>query len=349
MAKKARVISIGTNAEPTWDRPYGQADISLALAWYNNNKTDKDAAKYLSISDANVANRFLSLAWSLRMQSRGCVFTEKSQQTINGMHEMLKEKLKEFVVPDEDKQSENVVSIQDRVAAKTDLIIGELEGLVDEFGIRGNTTDMKAYQWLVDNEVKSIHAAKIAEYFNGRAAELEANYKNDELKEYYDNFDKKKFLNLFKCYTLIATDAERLASNAKATRKPRKKKPVSFEKMVKGLKFQKKDDTLKLQSVDPVKVVGATQLWIYNTKTRKLGVYNARDNAGLIVKGSTLQNYAVNTSISKTLRKPEKVLKIVTDGGKIALRKVLDEVNSKPTEMTGRINKDTILLRVVSN
>jgi hypothetical protein len=50
--------------------------------------------------------------------------------------------------------------------------------------------------------------------------------------------------------------------------------------------------------------------------------------------------------VSKTLRKPKDVLSRVLDGGKVVLRKVMGEINSKPQELNGRINKDTILLRV---
>jgi hypothetical protein len=94
--------------------------------------------------------------------------------------------------------------------------------------------------------------------------------------------------------------------------------------------------------VDPVKIVGAIQLWIYNTKTRKLGVYNAEDESGLKMKGTTIKNYVENTSVSKTLRKPDVTLPIVTDGSKIALRKVMEGIRAKPSKLNGRINKDTL-------
>ena len=84
---------------------------------------------------------------------------------------------------------------------------------------------------------------------------------------------------------------------------------------------------------------------LFRSKTRKLGVYVAADSAGLSVKGSAIENYKYSESISKTLRKPEAVLKKVLEGGKIVLRKVMGEINSKPVELNGRINKDTILLR----
>jgi hypothetical protein len=347
MAKKARVVQINTNTEPTWDREYTQTDIHEAMSWYNSNKSDKDAAKYLGITDAAVAKRFLSLAWSLRMLSRGCKFSPLSENTINGMRTMLKERLTSIQAPDDEVFVDNVVSIQDRIENKINEIIGEMQGLVDNFGILGDVKKMNAYQWMTDNNVKSAHANKIAEYFTSKLVALEAGIKDPTLKEYYEGYDKKRLINLYTCYANIISDAHKIASNASVARKPRKKKPVSFDKMVKGLNFLQKFDDLKLQSVDPVKIPGATQLWVYNVKTRKLGVYTALDAAGLLVKGSAIKNYSIESSISKTLRKPEATLKIVTDGGKIVLRKALDNVNSKPSKLNGRINKDTILLRIV--
>lgn len=344
MAKKIYVLN--DKIEPTWDREYTQTDIHSAMGWYNTNKNEKDAAKYLGISDASIAKNFLTLAWGLRMKSRGCKFTEKSEKTLEGMHEMLKERLSAYVIKEQAKSVDNVISIQERVEAKSEAIIGEMEGLVDEFGITGDVSKMNAYQWMVDNSVKSIHANRIAEFFQERLNTLEKNYKDPKLKEYYEGYDKKRFLNLYKCYATIVADAKKLGANAKVARKPRKKKPLSVEKMVKGLNYLQKFDELKLQSIDASNIPGKQQLWVYNVKTRKLGVYNALDGAGLLVKGSSITNFGVNSSQQKTLRKPEKVLKIVTEGGKIALRKVLDDVNSKPNGLTGRINKDTILLRV---
>jgi len=51
--------------------------------------------------------------------------------------------------------------------------------------------------------------------------------------------------------------------------------------------------------------------------------------------------------VAKKLRKPDKVLAIVTQGGKVALRSVLDDVKAVASPLTGRVNGDTILVRVV--
>jgi hypothetical protein len=93
--------------------------------------------------------------------------------------------------------------------------------------------------------------------------------------------------------------------------------------------------------------VGCSQLWVFNTKTRKLGVYNSTDSDGLNVKGTTITNFVESTSVQKILRKPEVTLPEVIKSGKVALKKLLSGINATEQSLTGRINSDTILVRVI--
>jgi hypothetical protein len=345
---RTRRVHAPVDREPKWDKPVPpeRIDIIQAFNWYNVERDEKDAAKILGCP-VSIARDFRTLAWAKRMQERGYKFPATEASTYIDRMLTFKEALKSRKSTLEDSDTSNVVSIQERVLAKTDEIIGEMQGLIDEFGVRGDSRKLNAYQWMVDNEVKPIHANRIAEFFREQAKEIfeAAAGKNAALKEGYSIYTKARLLNLLHAHSNIVTDAIKL-SNASKQRKPRKKKPVSFDKMVAKIKYLQRDDSLKLQSVDPVKIVGAIQLWIYNTKTRKLGVYNAEDESGLKMKGTTIKNYVENTSISKTLRKPDVTLPIVTDGSKIALRKVMESIKAKPSKLNGRINKDTLLLRV---
>lgn len=347
---KTRRVHAPVDKEPKWDKPVPpeRIDIIQAFNWYNVERDEKDAAKILGCP-VSIARDFRTLAWAKRMMDRGYKFPATEASTYIDRMLTFKDALKSRKSTSEDSDTSNVVSIQERVKAKSEEIIGEMEGLVDDFGIRGDAAKLNAYQWMVDNEVKPIHANRIAEHFRERAKEpmAAATGKDAYVKESYSMYGKARLMNLLTAFANIVKDAEKLASNASKQRKPRKKKPVSFDKMVSKIKYKIKDDALKLQSVDPVKIVGAIQLWIYNTKTRKLGVYNAVDESGLKMKGTTIKNYVEDTAISKTLRKPDVTLPIVTDGSKIALRKVLDGIKAKPAKMNGRINKDTLLLRVV--
>jgi hypothetical protein len=306
----------------------------------------EDAAKYLGAKNPKWVEGFETLAWSKRMVSRGCVLPHPECDTAAKMEQEYNKKIEELAVP---VASKKVVNIQELVEQKAQQFIADLEGLVDEYGITGNYQKMDAYKWMTDNGVKSAHVPFIINHFKKEAAEpmLAAEGKDADLVEGYSSYTKKRMMNLLRCYGAIVADASKFLENKKVARKPRKKKPISAEKKVSKIKYMKADNKLKLQSVDPIKIVGASQLWVYNVKTRKLGVYVAMDASGLSVKGSSIEGYAASSSISKTLRKPEKVLPDVVNGGKLVLRKVMDGVNSKPSLLNGRVNADTILLRVV--
>jgi len=71
------------------------------------------------------------------------------------------------------------------------------------------------------------------------------------------------------------------------------------------------------------------------------------DAGGFSVKGTCVTNYTESKSISKTVRKPDQTLPEVLKAGKIALRNVLTGIATKESLLTGRINKDVVLLRVL--
>ena len=108
--------------------------------------------------------------------------------------------------------------------------------------------------------------------------------------------------------------------------------------------------------MQPDQIIGASELWVFNIKTRKLGKYVAKNidpkgmgraGSGLSVKGTTIIGFNEEQSIQKTLRKPEEQLKAFKSAGKVALRKFLDEIPTIDTKLNGRCNSDTILLKVV--
>jgi len=108
----------------------------------------------------------------------------------------------------------------------------------------------------------------------------------------------------------------------------------------------KTNEPLKLVSINPADIIGAKELWIFNTKTRKLGKYIAAEYQDLGVKGTTITGFDEFKSIQKTVRKPEEKLKEFKAAGKVQLRKFLEDINATDTKMNGRINEDTILLKV---
>ena len=243
-------------------------------------------------------------------------------------------------------------TIQERVKESALRMTEEIEDAIEGFHADPENFDPKAFKMLnllKGKEVKAAHARIIKTLYSRDLAELEelASGKADEqLKEGYSHRSKKQIKNLIAFYQEIMSACDMLAQEAKVNRAPRKTKTVPKEKLVAKLKFMKTNEPLKLVSINPVDIIGAGELWIFNTKTRKLGKYVAAEFNTLNVKGTTITNFNEHTSIQKTIRKPEDKLKEFKAAGKVQLRKFLDDINATDTKLNGRINEDTILLKV---
>jgi hypothetical protein len=170
--------------------------------------------------------------------------------------------------------------------------------------------------------------------------------KDADVKEGYSNFTKQNMKKIIAYCDQVILDCNRVSEVSTKSRKPRKRKVKSPDELVKKIKICAEFKDLNLKSVPTTSIVGANQLWVYNTKTRKLGVYNAEDAGGLSVKGSSIINFAEKKSVQKKLRKPEVMLPDVLNGGKVFLRNVIDSIRAVESPLNGRLNADTILLKV---
>ena len=170
--------------------------------------------------------------------------------------------------------------------------------------------------------------------------ELSIHY-NNELVDVIDNpSDYKDAEALAKRIKDVTLEIGKLLTVNKITR-VRRKKIVTKDKQVAKLNYQKDYAPFNLVSINPEKIIGANVLFVFNTKYRTFGIYHSED--GLTVKGSTLQNFNPEKSVSKTIRKPEEFLPQC--GAKIKTQKLFDDIRSKEKVLTGRINKDTIILK----
>ena len=235
-------------------------------------------------------------------------------------------------------------SVQERMRERQSEIIGDIEELIDA----GETFSL--YEWLKAKEIPATYCPAIVVYYSPVLAELlEAlDGKCPQLKEAYGHMTKKQLRDRVEFYNMIITDAERYGNVTKKTRAPRKPRAVSVEKVLKNLKFQKEDNTFKIASINPEKIIGAQELWCFNTKNKVVTVFRALDRGGLNIKGTSVINYDETTSKSKgSGRKPEEVLDKIRSGGKVVLKKFMEELKTdKPLQF--RINENTILMKVVS-
>lgn len=243
-------------------------------------------------------------------------------------------------------------SIQERVRDAAMTMTEEIEDAYQNFQTDPENFDPKAFKMLnllKGKGAKAAHARIIRDFYARDLAELNelASGEGDEqLKEGYKHRTRKQIKNFMAFLQEIESACNMLMQEAKVNRAPRKTKAVSKDKLVAKLKFMKTNEPLKLVSINPVDIIGAGELWVYNTKTRKLGKYIASEFNTLNVKGTTITNFDEVKSVQKTVRKPEDKLKEFKAAGKIALRKFLEDINATDTKMNGRLNEDTILLKV---
>jgi hypothetical protein len=243
-------------------------------------------------------------------------------------------------------------SIQERVREAACRMTEEIEDAIEGFQNDPENFDPKAFKLLnllKGKGVKAAHARIIKDLYANdlnELLELASGKADEQLREGYAHRSKKQIKSLIAFYQEIHAACDMLAQEAKVNRAPRAKKSIPAEKLVAKLKFMKTNEPLKLVSINPTDIIGAKELWTYNTKSRKLGKYVATEFAELGVKGTSIVNFDEAKSIQKTIRKPEEKLKEFKAASKVQLRKFLDEINATDTKMNGRINEETILLRV---
>jgi hypothetical protein len=347
-----------TGHEPKFDRELSKLEIATTLNWYTQNKDTREAMKYandyfkknykLNVEDV-IKNYPVTFGFVCRILNNGGILSEKDKVWFNDTIVKIKEDLakpKVDVVVDDKPVQPN---IQDRIREKASECIGELEGLLDDYILSKFTTNPKPYGIMHTLNIKGVHTNRILEHWKRIRAEYDnALTTEDELiKEGYSNFSKTEIKKIIGFCDSVITDAMKVVNESNKSRKPRQRKQKSPEQLVAKLRYMKSSDELKLESATPKDIIGALQLWVYNTKSRKLGCYSAEDASGLSVKGSTIINFNESKSTQKKLRKPEITLPEVLKGGKVYLRTALDDIKAVAATLNGRLNTDTILLRII--
>jgi hypothetical protein len=387
MKKKAKVTNINfsdekyTGSEPIWD--YDRAltfsdeefdhHLRKSLAYYNYYYGPKDLKKYvvawlrqhegdngLHKLDKTTIDRYQRSADALtpftvcalvKAHERGMPLRDRHVEYIlDAVKRVLLLKSDDEEV-EEKKETKTVVqqpTIQDRMneVAKKHILYFEM---LEDALFAGETVDPKAYEYLTKNNVPQALIGKIQAVFEPRCAEVREarTTKDEDLKDAYSYMKAADYKRYDAFYDKLFADLTAYNQTKKATKKAAVRKPPQKEKLVRSLKYLKQDTATKLVSINPVDIVGAEVLWVYNVKNRKIGKYVAEDQGGALgIKGTTITGYDANKSIQKTLRKPEEQLKQFLASSKVDLRKFIENIKTTDIKLNGRINAETILLKV---
>ncbi len=268
------------------------------------------------------------------------------------IQERIAERVREIVVPIED-WLERLITMPDRFNPETFQLIDHFKkekvgGVHARKIIEMYETQYKEYKDLLELRKKNLKFAEIDEEGQGDSEER-------QLLESYEDISDEVIEKGIKAHDNIFKACDYMIDMANANRKPRKKKLISKDKLVAKLQYCKQDAKYNLTSLDPKDIITAEQLWVFNTKTRKLGIYVAsvldprglnREGTGLTVKGTSIQGFDPAKSMQKTLRKPEAQLAEFLKCGPVKAKTFFSEIKSMEITLTGRINPDTILLKV---
>lgn len=250
-----------------------------------------------------------------------------------------------------EKKEKVVVNIQDRIRAQAADACAIFDEWIDDFICDPGKFDPKKcdpYKVMVSAKLKAGHARFVIEFFGDDLNEVKEALagKDEALNEGYSTYTKVQLRKIIALYRNITDSANMIIESNKAERKPRKQKVVSQDKLVEKLKYAKNFKGYGLVSINPIKIIGAKELWVYNVKTRKIGKFIATDETGLSVKGTAIQNFSPK-SIEKTLRKPVEQLTTFKQCTKPRLRRFLAQINTVETKLKPRLNEFCILLQVV--
>lgn len=331
--------------------------IHRALYWYGNKKTSEDSKSYtIEFAKQNQfpsetikklscvpESSFKNLGFVCRLISRG--FSLNKEEWISSR---ISELINATKIEESSPEETSKPDIQERIFNQGTYYINEIEEKIDNI-IKHRNFTFNCYDWLVANSIKPIYVNQIIKHYVPLLLELTQSYKkqDNQLVEAYSHWSQNDLKNYLTFVTNLISDCDKFGKNTKTVRKTRKKKVVPADKKVAKLNFKKEDTEYKIVSINPVDIIAAQQLWVFNTKTRKLGVFYSNDESGFNIKGSTLENFNEITSISKTLRKPLDIIPTVIKSKKTDLKKIMLNINAKDSPLVGRINSDTILLKAI--
>jgi hypothetical protein len=359
-----------TGQEPEWTIQPGehnrQSQLISAFSWYNYHYGKKDAKEliidWLNRQGQNdLAKAFVrvpehidlnTVGWLCRMEMRGLVLNDREKSHITDtIAQHIKARESVSAVINDAVPAAPRVTIQDRLREIVMAAAADLEGMYDDMILAGAkmTADFKPMAVLRGHNVSPNLIRDVREPWVQRRAELEAVSagRDPDLVEGYGNFGKLQIRNLIKLVDQVIADCDSYVQVKKTERAPRKKKPVSPERLTAKFKYLRQFDELRLQSEPVTRLVNAAEVWLYESKKRKLIHVVADSHIGSItVKGNNIIGFDPSKSLQKTLRRPAEQLKTIVGAAAATARKNFQEIKSMETKFNGRGTADLIILKV---
>ena len=242
-----------------------------------------------------------------------------------------------------------VLTIQEKITRKIkNTIMQELLELEDKW-IDGDDATINIYDRFKYHGLTNTAISYVKPMIEGWLLDYEdAYYKRcDQAVEGYSHLKRSALNHRIKVCQAMLADLERIRSATKASRNVKVKRPKSVDKQVAKVQYKKEDNEFKIVSINPIQIPTKTRLYAFNTNNKNVIEYVTESVNGFEISGSTIKNFSKVSSRAICLRKPLDFLPIVLQKTPKQIDAAWQTLKTKTRVPNGRINKDTILLRVL--
>jgi hypothetical protein len=232
-------------------------------------------------------------------------------------------------------------------AKLNDTILTDLDELEDLW-IGGEEPDFDLYNRFRYHGLTGKAAEPVRKILEGWLLDFNDAYHKrcDQAVEGYSHIKRSVMRRRIKHVELMLADCDKLKAASAATRKVRKPRVKSADKQVVKMRYKKEDKDFKIVSINPISIVGAMRLYVFNAKTREITEYVSGSTSGFSVRGTTLQAVDLENSRKIRLRKPDDFLPIVQSKTIKQIDNAWKKLTTKESKPNGRINDDCILIKV---
>jgi len=323
--------------------------VSWTVDWVKSNRPS-DLKSYKAGEDWRTSSTLGSL---VRIHSMGAPipesyvdFINKQIDTVVSFGKINIESTVEEVVSDAPAVKKKNPS--ELLREKTLGVLGEIEGFIDEHLDGSLDKNFSLYTHLKGIDAAAQTARDIAKAYREMEAELTELIveKTEDLVEGYSHLTLSQQKKLLKLVSGFISDSEKFVLSKKATRKPRAKRATPATKQAEKVIYQKESTDYKITSTSPAHIVGATEVYLFNTKTRVLKYLVTDKREGFIISGTSIKNYDKELSFKKKLRKPEETIDSINKVTKLRALKAFKALKTAEKPTDARINSDTIILKV---
>ena len=245
----------------------------------------------------------------------------------------------------------NVVSLSpmERLQRKiSDTVMQDLLDLEDQW-MDGEKTTIDLYKLFQKHGLAGSATLPVRQVIEGWLLDYEDAYhkRDEQAVEGYAHLKRPELNRRIKACQDLLLDLDKIQSATKANRKVRVPKAKSADKQVARVQYKKEDNDFKLVSINPILLIGSRRLYAFNCKSKKLIEYCTQAVNGFEISGSTIKNFDRVNSRQITLRKPDEFIPITQKKSVNQIDVAWKKLTTKTSIPNGRINKDTILLRVM--